>query len=263
MAGYTYDPPPPPSPGPREPERTLTCEVLGYRQWKVNEDMRLASAIADTVWEPGVNEARCESLGPAFLQPRRPGPPVHDAPHHDCHCGFYALHEPSFWYAQEDDDLTRGHLASRPGEQGVCGLVAGWGRVEVHHEGFRSQFARVVAIAAPKNKRGAVLARAVADEYGVPCVPRGELERVASEFGESVPVDVRPGKPKDPFADAGVQGFVYGGGGSSHYGGGSGGVYFTAATPPGFLSYMPWWWFMLVGVAALCWLASVGLVIIT
>lgn len=188
----------------REPEDRLDCEVLGYRQWKVNADMRLASAVAPTAWEPGVNEARCEDINTVRLlramghhDVARPEP-RHDAPHHECHCGFYALHEPTFWY--DDDDSKYGQLSSG-GDQAVAGLVAGWGRVEVHHEGFRSQFARVVAIAAPKDKRGATLARAVAEEYGVPCVPRDELERVAGEFGSPVPLGVRPDLPKREVAD--------------------------------------------------------------
>lgn len=192
-----------------EPDR-LSCEVLGYRQWKVNADMRLSSAVISTVWEPGVNEAHCAPEGGAVLYQHfmmeLPPESSHDAPQKGCHCGFYALHKPTFWYDEHDSYL------SAKGDQAVSGLVAGWGRVEVHHEGFRAQYARVVAIAAPKDKRGALLARAVADEYGVPCVPRAELERVASEFGNPVPEDMRPKAPErpkeDPFQVAGRGGFV-------------------------------------------------------
>jgi hypothetical protein len=83
----------------------------------------------------------------------------------------------------------------------VRGLIAAWGQVEVHYDGFRAQYAKPVAIAIPQGKRDAAIARAVAAEYHLPTVPESELERVAGEFGSVVPEDLRPPKPAPPKGD--------------------------------------------------------------
>jgi hypothetical protein len=77
----------------------------------------------------------------------------------------------------------------------VSGIIVGWGRIQVHHQGFRSEFARVAALAVPRTKRDAAIVRAVAAEYDVPCVPAGGLARIADEFGSTIPESLRPEKP--------------------------------------------------------------------
>lgn len=180
----------------------LQGEVIGFRQWTVDPDLRLASASGRGVWLPGENVARCESPnhGPGLYG--EGCTPCDHAPGADCHCGFYALHDPSFWYG--DGGHMGGGIAfaltlrSRP--LYVAGLVAAWGRLRVHHSGFRAERAKVVALAIPDGKRDAAIARAAAAEYGVPTVPQAELERVASEFGSTMPESLRPEK-QSPLID--------------------------------------------------------------
>lgn len=127
----------------------------------------------------------------------------HPAPAVGCDCGIYALHAPTFWYGTDRarPGLSFGQLAAvwglTPEEVHVAGLVVGWGRVEVHTDGFRAEFARVAAIAVPDGpdrRRDAALARAIAAEYQVPAVPQDDLERVAPEFGAPVPPEHRPAR---------------------------------------------------------------------
>jgi hypothetical protein len=172
---------------------TLDTEVLGFRQWTVNADLGLKSAASNCVWTPGDNHAVCMGAPSRCKQ----------APSKGCHCGFYALHTPSFWYGEGGTHSGGSMWNIIGGYDGyVSGLVIGWGRMEVHHDGFRAEHARIVAIACPDGpKRDVVIARAVAAEYGVPIVPQAELERIAPEFGATCPKEYRPAKPKPPKLD--------------------------------------------------------------
>jgi hypothetical protein len=178
----------------------LTTEVVGFRQWRVNDDLQLrATARNAHVWVPGENRAVCDPLprtatfGPISLRwdgsYDDPPPPkkCDHAPTPECECGLYALHSPNdLWYGKKNlwqaDPL-------------IAGVVCAWGRLEVHHGGFRAEFARVCALAAPESKRDCAVARAVAADYGVPLVDAGTLAQVASEYGVSVPEAMRPEKP--------------------------------------------------------------------
>ncbi|MDX8151071.1 hypothetical protein SK069_05665 [Patulibacter brassicae] len=196
-------------------------EVLGFRQWRVSPMLELRSASGSDVWTPGTNTARCRELARhaqyrADLdeQGRDPsaarallallveeGPAEHPCPAPagvDCDCGLYALHEPEWWYGEGGRWGGFVSLSSDDPDY-VSGLVVGWGAVEVHHEGWRAEYARVAAIAVPSTvaaRRTAVLARAVAADYGVPTVPQDDLQRIAGEFGRPVPEEHRPERPQ-------------------------------------------------------------------
>lgn len=175
----------------------LTTEVVGYRQWYVTPDLELRSAgyTLGGTWQRGDNTAACgrlKNMG-GVLDPSIPNP-CGDCPGPQCDCGFYALHDPSdhwygkrantsLWFVQEIDTL-------------LSGIIVAWGALQVHHQGFRAQHARIAALALPEMKRDQVVARAVASAYGVPCVPSDELPRIAAEYGGTVPVEYRPDKPK-------------------------------------------------------------------
>ncbi len=91
-----------------------------------------------------------------------------------CSCGLYARHDPPFV----------------PGAGWVLGAVVAWGRLEVHHDGFRAEQARVVAFAAPEAHDEPLDALAAA--YGVRVVPPAGLVEYASEFGETLPLESIP-----------------------------------------------------------------------
>jgi hypothetical protein len=164
-------------------------EVIGFRQWRVGSELELRSGNAAHAWTPGANTARCEPS--ALAMPVRPHSVV---PAKDCHCGLYALHSPSsFWYGPRAE---RSLFSLAVGEGlYVAGVVAAWGRLEVHHSGFRAEHAQLVAIAVPDSRRDALLAKAIARDYRVPQVPQDQLEQVASEFGTLVSAELRPEKP--------------------------------------------------------------------
>lgn len=190
-------------------EPDLTTEIIGYRQWYVTPDLELRAAgyRVGGSWKPGENEAVCHRMADAMMltfgyseEPQKRHP-CGDTPGHDCQCGFYALHDPSdFWYgAQAQRSLWATAMISAPtSDPLVSGIIVGWGKVEVHHQGFRTQYARIVALALPEGKRDAAVARAAAAAYGVPCVPVRDLPRIAAEFGSTVPMEMRPEKPKPP-----------------------------------------------------------------
>lgn len=196
----------------------LDFEVIGFRQWKVNEDLRMTSSAQRHEWTAGVNEAECKKVpmpagsfhwgtGASPEQQR-----CEHAPGNGCECGLYALHTPEFWYGPDAAQQGMSMFMFGGGEvMYVAGLVSAWGRMEVHHNGFRAQYAQPVAIALPDRKRDAAIARGVAAEYGLPLVPQSELERIAPEFGSTVPESMRPEKPKPSKELSGLANIIIGG----------------------------------------------------
>lgn len=187
-------------------EPDLTTEIIGYRQWYVGRNLELrAAGRRGQTWVPGANEAVCGrfrrpdfTARPASYEKSKPHP-CGDTPGSDCECGFYALHDPSdFWYGKPKRDALASQVAKMTADPDplVSGIIVAWGKVEVHHKGFRAQHARVAALATPQGKRDAAVIRAAAAEYGAACVPVEELPKIAAEFGATVPVDMRPEKPK-------------------------------------------------------------------
>lgn len=111
----------------------IAGRIHGVRRWTLgwkggNADLR---GFGNARWrangEP--TDARCR-LG-RRVRPR------HRVPGPDCSCGLYALHP---WSAPEL------YGSGEPPEE-AFGIVEAWGRVEVHANGFRAQFARPVALA--------------------------------------------------------------------------------------------------------------------
>lgn len=189
----------------------LTTEIIGYRQWYVTPDLKLrAAGFGPALWTPGVNTAVCGrvskpshsfhySSSGAMYEKHKPNP-CGDTPGSDCKCGFYALHDPSdFWYGKRPETAFAQAIQKQTAigsDPLVSGIVVAWGKVEVHHQGFRSEFARIAALALPEGKRDTAVIRAAAADYGVLCVSVEELPKIAAEFGTTVPIDMRPDKPK-------------------------------------------------------------------
>jgi hypothetical protein len=169
--------------------------VVGYRAWRVDAQGRLCPLGAGKWrWLPGVNTARCacpvhDSLefewrwldGRRVLEPT----PAHAAPDDECACGLYSWSRPNkAWH-------------ERPvwsGRHRVVGAVASWGRLRVHHSGFRAEHACVVTLAyheATPPEALPALER-IAAAYRVELVTLNELEEAASRHGTPLPESLMP-----------------------------------------------------------------------
>jgi hypothetical protein len=154
--------------------------AIGFRVWRIDEMLtgpRLASPHRHAAWLPGVPlkaECKDESGALALAHPHRKQPGV-SPPIEGCTCGIYAYHEA--------DDMVDA-LTSRL----VGGAVVAWGRITIHQEGFRAEFARPLALCYQQmlvaGSTALSLAR-VADVYRLPMIDAGHIAVFAAEFGES------------------------------------------------------------------------------
>lgn len=171
----------------------LVDAVTGYRSFTVRGGGRLFSQYSDVEWPsfPGVTfRARCE-LERYFglmtpLAPLKAGGEhlpfeldaacldEHEAPHVDCGCGIHAYY---------DVGSATGTTVPWEGGEAVFGLIAGWGLVVPHPDGFRCSHARICALAGTSSE-----ARAAALNCEVPLVERrSELADLADRFGSPMP----------------------------------------------------------------------------
>ena len=106
------------------PSRPLVVDrpVVGFRNWRIVDGV-LTSPHSGTAWLEPILCATCLRAGAA-----------HAPPHPECDCGVSAYHEPQLRHSTVDF-------------RGVSGIVTLWGRVEVHPDRVRGEFARVEALA--------------------------------------------------------------------------------------------------------------------
>lgn len=115
--------------GHAQPEPTLFSEPIhGLRAWRVLADGRLTGIAKHQAWPTdGPLESECLRF-------------CHYSPAPDCSCGAYGFHPNPFRLRM----LSRRHGPQRAGF--VFGVVQAWGRMEVHLDGFRAQWARPRAL---------------------------------------------------------------------------------------------------------------------
>jgi hypothetical protein len=109
--------------------------IHGVRVWHLQLDgrqARLAAAVQGTGWVRGGRPTRARCLGAG----------AHAPPAGDCGCGLYALHP----YAIESSASFFHFPGYHRGALWIAGLVEAWGRVEIHSEGFRAEYARPLAL---------------------------------------------------------------------------------------------------------------------
>lgn len=135
------------------PDETQRRPILGFRinrvqlvrgGWGEPSVAVRSMGLSEYAWEPGRNEAVCLLPGrPAHDQPR------HVAPAMGCSCGLYAVHDLDYltWITTLDSDYF------------ILAGVAGTGVVRVHTNGWRAQFARIVAFSVdlPESPFGSTL----------------------------------------------------------------------------------------------------------
>jgi hypothetical protein len=71
----------------------------------------------------------------------------------------------------------------------VAGAVVAWGRLEVHANSFRAEYAKPVAIIRGPNRR---MCEEVARRYSCSLVPIEDVESVARRHGRGLPEALRP-----------------------------------------------------------------------
>lgn len=135
------------------PEEFGITPVRGYRSWAVSPANHLMSVNFAFVWNKEVVSADC-----AYCS----DPPSKER--HDRYgrgCGIYAMHRPEPLHA-----ITWRAIYAPP----IWGAVEGWGRVIWHRDGWRAQFARVLALVLTDD-----ISATISKAYGIPCLPVGEF----------------------------------------------------------------------------------------
>jgi hypothetical protein len=175
--------------------------AIGYRLWYADfydglTRLRLQSLLAETLWPFRERlEAACERrlAARAHWRLRQLGVPRHLAPAVDCSCGAHAYHDLESMMLQVQ---RLGHF--RPlGDRRILvgGAVLSWGRLVIHPEGFRAQYARPLALCLvdPAALPGAAKqVDEVAAAYAVPALDVRYLTAHAREFGTSYKPDPVP-----------------------------------------------------------------------
>lgn len=179
----------------------LTRPVLGFRAFVVTPHAHLRSTGVNYIWTPGVNKAECFALTGGYGHvrtiararalgwvPNDPDveldDPKHHAPHHECHCGLYALHTAA---AMRVHMRGFGFSLNAAGPT-VGAVVRASGALEVHMDGFRAERAEICALLAVPGLEP------VAELYGVPLVHDAKLEdaEYLAQWGEQVPQSLLP-----------------------------------------------------------------------
>jgi hypothetical protein len=158
----------------------LIAPVVGFRKWRVTGD-HLSSPYVPLRWERAVVSARCYPANRSLVFGQGWLDEPHAAPHPDCRCGVYAYHR-----------LPRSGPVPDPGR--AFGVVAVWGRIEVHAEGVRAQHAAIRALGFWPELGGVHARRmsAIARGLGVDLVEHVRLPEMAREHGSPVPPALLP-----------------------------------------------------------------------
>jgi hypothetical protein len=154
--------------------------VTGFRKWRLVGD-HLKSPFIPLRWERAVVHARCYPANRSLLFGEGWLDEPHEAPHPDCRCGIYA------WHGLPSPGPV-------PDPDRVFGVVALWGRIEVHADGMRGEHAQVCALGIPPSMGASHRARlrSIAGRLGVALADESELPRVALEYGSPLPAALLP-----------------------------------------------------------------------
>jgi hypothetical protein len=125
---------------PAGPPVLMTGKLHGLRTWRLVIDghgaIRLG-CFGDRSWRPNGETTWAECVPVRYLVRRRHRVA---SPAAGCECGLYALHP---WATRRSAMWCR----TVPGDYfAVAGIIEAWGRVQVHDEGFRAQYARPTAL---------------------------------------------------------------------------------------------------------------------
>lgn len=154
--------------------------ALGYRSWVVDPGGSLQPLFGHPgfrSWQPGVNIAHCGAY---------PGSTMIPHPKHDC--GFNAFHGLVRAYEYRDSLRKLQNQNKKSKRTVLTGTIAGFGKIQVHKDGWRSSRARVIALL--EEKRFPAISKKVARDYSVPIFKRGEaLEEFSLQFAQPISED--------------------------------------------------------------------------
>lgn len=148
--------------------------IIGFRCFRLlrrADGSRLGSSAASYIWTPGTNTAEHFSELPTYLTDC--GHPPADRPAtvalgHNTHCGFWAYNKPT---------LARDHNGG--GSWVTVGAVLGWGNYSIGTDGWRCQYARILALSHAMWDEMEELS----EHYRVPLCTFKGLPEFASHFG--------------------------------------------------------------------------------
>jgi hypothetical protein len=156
--------------------------IVGFRAWQIHKgQLWPVRYSARRAWPVGDARAQCERFD-AVDVPAHPCP----GPGSVCRCGLHAYRE----FASLTLD---GPIAGD-----IWGAVIGWGSVELHDRGFRSEWQRIVAIAASpwdEREQGDPELQGVADRYGARLVDPEAIEAAALHVGQPAALELVPVTP--------------------------------------------------------------------
>ena len=158
----------------------LFAPVVAFRKWRITGG-RLRSPYIPCRWDGRVMHAECYDANRVLTRGEGRLDKPHASPHPDSQCGIYAYHGPG----------PRTYY----GESWWCeGVIAAWGRIEVHADGLRAEHARVEALGVPDlgNPRVPPAIAAIAEQLEVPVLPADELPAFARRRGGGVPPGLIP-----------------------------------------------------------------------
>lgn len=111
-------------------EPIIALRGFTIRDYGLLRSPRLTPLTKSSPWHRGVNKAACnQAMGSGWALGK------HEAPHQECACGFWAFPDPLSFIRNANSYLIS-----------VLGIVKLWGRVVVGSEGYRSEFAQILAI---------------------------------------------------------------------------------------------------------------------
>jgi hypothetical protein len=130
--------------------------LYGLRTWRVRWSAGrpvLSGVFQTAAWN--------DALEPTKARCRGRGRTQHAAPAPDCRCGIYGMHPSQIgeWFEMTRKPFDWG--------QSVHGIVEAWGRVELHEDGFRAEFARPYAIVHVEGYGSWNESREIAEAMGV------------------------------------------------------------------------------------------------
>jgi len=159
----------------------LIRPVTGFRKWRVVRD-HLSSPYIPLRWDRPVVRARCYPANRSLLFGEGWLDEPHEAPDPRCKCGIYAWHRlPSAGRVPDPDR--------------AFGVVALWGRIEVHADGMRAEHAAIKALgfASELGSAHRRTIQRIALGLGVELVEQRELPAAALRHGEPLPPALVPG----------------------------------------------------------------------